>query len=235
MPPSTSSPAAVFLDASELVVSTLLNVAQLTPVPYLQNAAGLALSLLDIIQSVKSNQDAFRQLGEDACQLLYFILRNDSRAAQTIATLPSAFLKDTKELYETLKDIYNSAKARTSRNKVFRVIQYKSDSTMIQQYRDRLKHSLDVFHFKSIVSMHHSLASIQGQLAGIAAQTDRIPLDWPGKDTNMGQQHEGFLDINESGAHSEIEEKSDLERVEHESPERERFEIQTIERERETF
>ncbi|KAH0585729.1 hypothetical protein H2248_008940 [Termitomyces sp. 'cryptogamus'] len=106
---------------------------------------------------------------------------------------------------------------------------------MIQQYRDRLKHSLDVFHFKSIVSMHNSLASIQGQLAGIAAQTDRIPLDWPGKDTNMGQQHEGFPDINESGAHSEIEEKSDLERVEHESPERERFEIQTIERERETF
>ncbi|KAG6917184.1 hypothetical protein DXG01_003527 [Tephrocybe rancida] len=54
------------LDMSDLVLSTLANAAQLTPVPYLQNAANLALSIFNTIQGMRQNKSAFRRLGNDA-------------------------------------------------------------------------------------------------------------------------------------------------------------------------
>ncbi|KAG6867585.1 hypothetical protein C0993_000874 [Termitomyces sp. T159_Od127] len=225
MKPTASTSAGIALDTCELVSSTLSKAAQLTPVPYLATAAGLALNLIDIVQNFKSNGDAFSQLGKDASEIVSFILTKDPRAKQDVATLPPEYLEHAKELSQTLSDIYKFAEAQTSRNKVLRVFQSKSDVATIHDCRERLKHSVDVFNIKSIMLMQDTLASIQDQLEGIAEQTGRIPLDRQ-SESSAGSQI-GNTDFKKVENQERDSQKHEMENIEREK--------QKSERERQTF
>lgn len=45
----------------------------------------------------------------------------------------------------TLREILEYTKWHTARKWVFRIMQYKSEACAIDEYRERLKHALDVF------------------------------------------------------------------------------------------
>ncbi|KAG6907612.1 hypothetical protein DXG01_008189 [Tephrocybe rancida] len=96
----TSDSVAVSLDASSVILSTLSNAAKLTPVPFLQNAADVALNIIQMVQDVKSNKDAFRQLADDACALVYIVLCSNDRARDDRAAVTPAYLQHTRELAE---------------------------------------------------------------------------------------------------------------------------------------
>ncbi|KAG6888865.1 hypothetical protein C0992_007306 [Termitomyces sp. T32_za158] len=140
---STSAEAA--LDVSDFVLSILSNAAQHTPVPCLAIAAGLALGLVNLIQSVKDNKEAYSQLGKDASEIVSFIICHDPRARQDAASLPPVYLKQTEDLSRTLAEICKFVEEKLSRNRADRLIQGRSDIATIQEYRERLKHSLEVF------------------------------------------------------------------------------------------
>ncbi|KAG6916692.1 hypothetical protein DXG01_005759 [Tephrocybe rancida] len=159
---------ALALDTSDVVLSTLADAAKLTPVPYLQEASGAALGIVKIIQGVRSNKDAFQRLASDACALVYIVLCSEGRGNEGMATVSPTYLQHARELAETVRDIYVFAEAQASRNIALRIIQYKSDTGTIQEYRDRLRQSLDVFNLESNIAIQETLALIQGQLAGIA-------------------------------------------------------------------
>ncbi|KAG5735557.1 hypothetical protein E4T56_gene11081 [Termitomyces sp. T112] len=155
------------LDVSDLVLSTLSNAPKLTQVPFLQTAAGLALSIVQIAQNVRSNKSAFKRLVDDASALVYIIIRNDDKVSAGGANVTPAYLKHTKELLETLEEISEFMKAQASKNKVLRIIQAKSDVGVIQEYRDRLRQSLDVFGLESTISIQDSLGLMQERLVDI--------------------------------------------------------------------
>jgi len=50
-----------------------------------------------------------------------------------------------KELVVVLSEIEKFAENEASRNKVIRIIKYKADLDTIQEYREKLRQSLDIF------------------------------------------------------------------------------------------
>ncbi|KAF8069873.1 hypothetical protein FPV67DRAFT_989288 [Lyophyllum atratum] len=124
-----------------------------------------------MIQCVKSNKDAFERLASDACALVSGILCRDSKIILDVASVKPAYLNHARELAETLREIHEYTKIQASKNKIIRAIQYKSDAGIIQEYRDRLKQSLDLFSLKSTLSIHDVLASIQQQLVSVVDHT----------------------------------------------------------------
>ncbi|GLB43792.1 hypothetical protein LshimejAT787_1403040 [Lyophyllum shimeji] len=154
------------------LVPTLANAARLTPVPYLQNAAALALGIVDEIRGAKSNKTSFQQLAHDACALVYIILCRDQKKVADIETVKSTYLSHTQGLANTMHEIYRYTKSQSSRNKLIRMIQYKADTARIQGYRDRLKELLDVFTRSSRMSLQEALAAFNEE--AIRRQQDRL-------------------------------------------------------------
>ncbi|KAF8079393.1 hypothetical protein FPV67DRAFT_1664025 [Lyophyllum atratum] len=153
------------LDSSEVVLSTLTEAAEWTSLPYLQEVAGAALSLVNIVQDVKSNKEAFKRLANDACALVYIILSRykDENSNSKAAAMP-AHVTHVKDLARTLDEIYRYARSQGSKNKLVKIIQHKSDAGAIHEYRERLRQSLDVFNVKSSISIQDTLSSIQEKI-----------------------------------------------------------------------
>ncbi|KAE9399179.1 hypothetical protein BT96DRAFT_1019654 [Gymnopus androsaceus JB14] len=59
--------------ATSLALSTLNDVATLAPVPYLSEAAGLALGIWNAVQTTRNAKSSLLSLGEDACTLVYTV------------------------------------------------------------------------------------------------------------------------------------------------------------------
>ena len=97
------------LDGANVVLTTLRDTARLTGVPYLRDAAGLAVGILEIIQvrellliafrfagvaelmfpsplqNMRDNKDAYRRLAEAACGLVYAIIKHTNKEKNTSA------------------------------------------------------------------------------------------------------------------------------------------------------
>ncbi|KAG6888866.1 hypothetical protein C0992_007307 [Termitomyces sp. T32_za158] len=128
------------------------------------------------LDNVKDNKKAYRKLEEDASEIVSIIRDREPRVCHGAATLPPGYLKHTEDLSGTLAEICKSVEGKVLRNTALDVTESKSDPAMIQEYRERLKHSLEVFNLKSNIDIHETLASIQRQLAEIAeraGQSDR--------------------------------------------------------------
>ncbi|KAG6807352.1 hypothetical protein H0H92_007888 [Tricholoma furcatifolium] len=162
MPPEYAS---VALDASNIILSTLSHAANMAPIPGLQSAAASALNIVEMIQNVRSNKSAFKQLAHEACALVYIIICTHGKAS-----VSPTYLTNANELSDTLQHIAKFALAQGSKKMIMRVVQSKSDAGTIQEYRDRLKHSLDVFGLRSSFSMQDSLADINRKLDNLHAR-----------------------------------------------------------------
>ncbi|KAF8059475.1 hypothetical protein FPV67DRAFT_443378 [Lyophyllum atratum] len=219
---------AIALDSSELVLSTLADAARLTPVPYLQEAAGVALGIINMIQGVKSNKSSFHRLGNDACALVYIILCREDKAAVGVVTVTPAYLDHARDLAETLHEIYNYTKRQASRNRLLRMLQYKSDAGTVQEYRDRLKHSLDLFSVKSSLSIQDALASIQEQLTRMGDQAKELRDEQQRhesvKTEAQKREFERLAKVAEESENAKREKYAETEQLERERAEKERAE-----------
>ncbi|GLB44713.1 hypothetical protein LshimejAT787_1800500 [Lyophyllum shimeji] len=147
------------LDISEVVLATLRDAARLAPIPYLQQSATLALGIVQITQGVRNNKTAFSRLASDACELVYAILC--TTPLEKGGTLSRAYLDHLQDLVKTLAEIERFATKETSRNTIIRIIKHKADLDTIKEYREKLRHSLDVFGLKSSISTHDNLCRIE--------------------------------------------------------------------------
>lgn len=158
-----SSKENLLLDTSDFVLTVVRDAARLAPIPYLKDAAGLALGIVNVIQGVRGNKDAFRRLADDACGLVYAILCRHATAARTASGVSADLLDNLQELLKTLTAIERFAKKKVSRNVVMRVIMRQSDLGTIQEFRETLRQSLDLFGLKSNITIQEYLASISSQ------------------------------------------------------------------------
>ncbi|GLB43798.1 hypothetical protein LshimejAT787_1403100 [Lyophyllum shimeji] len=224
----------IALDTSELILTTLANAARLTPVPYLQNAAGVALNIVNIIQGVQSNKSAFLRLANDACALVYIILCRDKEKVPGVAAVTPAYLDHARELADTLHEIYNYTKLQSSRNKLIRMIQYKSDAATIQEYRDRLKQSLDIFTLKSTMSIQDTLAAIKEQVSTMADQTRDIHEREVKRQESLEMEaaKQASLDAEKASEKVKLEQELEKSRSEQERTDKEKAEQERVEKER---
>jgi hypothetical protein len=123
-----SSTTNLALDTTDLVLTGVRDAARLAPIPYLKDAAGLALGIVNLIQvsslclgryhgvvlestddgqcsqDVRGNKGAFQRLASDACGLVYAILCRHTTADRSTATDVTKDLLD--NLQELLKCVY---------------------------------------------------------------------------------------------------------------------------------
>ncbi|THU75766.1 hypothetical protein K435DRAFT_706471, partial [Dendrothele bispora CBS 962.96] len=89
----------------------------------------------------KNNQEDFLRLAKEACELVSDCI-NDLGNTRN----PNMDLRKYLEaLKETLSEIERFAKRHTSRSWAARAIFMKLDATEAQEYRQRLRHTLDLF------------------------------------------------------------------------------------------
>ncbi|KAG6824789.1 hypothetical protein H0H92_005823 [Tricholoma furcatifolium] len=160
------------LDTTSVIISALVNVAKISSLPYLQGAASFALNITECIQHVRSNKEAFKRLADDACALVYVLHCAHEQA--TTKTLHPSFLQNTKELCQTLNEIDTYVRMHASKRMMLRIIQYKSDPGTIEEFRERLKHSLDIFGVKSSISIHDSLSSLDEKVTDLQTLVTQI-------------------------------------------------------------
>ncbi|KAM6503132.1 hypothetical protein JOM56_000075 [Amanita muscaria] len=64
----------ITLDVSVGVLTTLKYVAKISPVAFLSNAASIALSIVDVVQRMRSNKSGFKELAKYSCDVVFDIV-----------------------------------------------------------------------------------------------------------------------------------------------------------------
>jgi len=156
-PPPKKSDAA--LDWSESILKELQNIAGLTPIPGLHEAAGIACGIVKAVNDVRSNKAAFLQLAEDAKELI-FIINSHFPAESGDINLAGGLEK----LKVFLVEIKEFTEERASRGRLSRVLWYKTDPGIIDNYRRRLQQSQAAFGLESHISIHENTVKIISML-----------------------------------------------------------------------
>ncbi|KAJ8690977.1 hypothetical protein PTI98_010594 [Pleurotus ostreatus] len=152
-------------DIAGIVLSTLEQAAAFAPVPYLQQAAGLAIGLVDMVQSTSDNKAAFTSLATDACGLVYTATnvwkdRDENKDGKKI---PQDLAKHLEEMLNTMSEIMDFAKTRAARGFLVRFVSHKADADRIQGYRVQLSDALNRFGMQSHITVRDAVARIQDQ------------------------------------------------------------------------
>lgn len=141
-------------------MGTLATAAQAAKIPYLQEAAKLALNIVNVAQNVRSHKESFQRLANDSCQLVYVILLTVDKRESLSAEL----LDNLRELLRKLSEIERFSRKEADRGVVIRAIKHKSDLDTISEFREGLRQSLDVFGLKSSISIQDNLSKMAEHL-----------------------------------------------------------------------
>ncbi|RDB24523.1 hypothetical protein Hypma_008331 [Hypsizygus marmoreus] len=149
----------IALHASEVILSTLQNAARLTPLPFLRDAATLAVGIITAAQGARGNKDALQRLGNDAGALVCAVISKEKDQADGLGTLRT-MNANLEELISTLSSIKKFAKKHASRNFLVRMMLHKHDLAQIQEYRESLRHALDLFGLRSTLELQENVSRI---------------------------------------------------------------------------
>ncbi|KAJ7350603.1 hypothetical protein DFH08DRAFT_113658 [Mycena albidolilacea] len=162
--PSVAGPNAAASDAafdiSATVFATLSTAASFSPLPFLQEACGLALVLLNTVRGARDNKEGFKALANDACELVSAIVcvYNDM---EKDGQKPSLGLgKAVDDLISLLKTINQFAQKHVAKGTFQRIVRIQTETNKIQQYRQRLRQALDVFGLQSSITIHETVVQI---------------------------------------------------------------------------
>ncbi|TFK61869.1 hypothetical protein BDN72DRAFT_903721 [Pluteus cervinus] len=178
---SKSSKSDALLQISSLVLSTIQDAASYAPVPGLQQAAGVALAIIDAAQTIKTNKQAYAQLAEDVCEILYIVIRSIQNAGQKGFAPSDKLVDDLRKVKGKLDPIAAFVEKQKSRNIFKRLLYYKADAGTIQDYRNTLKDSLGQFGFESQIALRETTARMMAQqeelLSQVRSQQPSAPVD----------------------------------------------------------
>ncbi|KAF9491630.1 hypothetical protein BDN71DRAFT_1510220 [Pleurotus eryngii] len=130
----------LFLDGMDIVLNFLKNGGAAAPLPYVKETAGVLLQILNSIQAVRDNQDAFKRLVDQAGRILFSITREvDPR--EVTGEMESAL----KKINDIVCEIKELSDVRTKRGKVRRFLGAGSDKVEIARLRDELNVAMQIF------------------------------------------------------------------------------------------
>ncbi|KAF9464049.1 hypothetical protein BDZ94DRAFT_1356243 [Collybia nuda] len=165
------------LDVSDLVLTTVRDAASVSAIPYFKDAADLSLGILAIVKGARDNKESFARLAADACGLVYAVLCRHK--GETLVQPQD--LDGVRELLKTLSSIERFAMKETSRNFFIRMIRHKSDQGKIQEFRETLRQSLDVFGLQSSLSIQDNIQRLINQqvelMSELQGQQEKLQLE----------------------------------------------------------
>ncbi|KAG7100180.1 hypothetical protein E1B28_001957 [Marasmius oreades] len=151
----------VTLDLSQTALSTVKELAEFTPIPFLKEAAGCALAIVEAVDRVITNKEEFRLLASHACELVFVAQRATAASERTIQNKDSKMMNNLRHLLNTLSQIKEFADSRATKNPFSRFIHQNSDEQKILAFREMMSHALALFNLQSTIQSHDLLLDIQ--------------------------------------------------------------------------
>ncbi|KAF9495934.1 hypothetical protein BDN71DRAFT_1446869 [Pleurotus eryngii] len=168
---------------AEDVLSKLEQAALLAHVPNLQEAANLAISLLDVIPSLRGNKSVFRSLAADGCGLLYVVICSCEGCDQEGRVLPQYLIHCLSVLLGKIKEAVDVG---ASRGVVSSFLFRGDDAKRIQECKEEARRYLHIFGLQSHSTVREALYRIQRRQGAIlealeartaSSQGGKTPLD----------------------------------------------------------
>ncbi|KIL59397.1 hypothetical protein M378DRAFT_14833 [Amanita muscaria Koide BX008] len=153
------------LDLSVFVLKTLQYVAHISPVPFLFNAATIALSIAE--EKTQSNKCGFKELAKDSCNIVYEII-NSQKDVSTLEGVAVDLEKNLVQLVNVLRSIEDFARKGASRHPLLAVFRSSADARRIQGYKDKLNQAIHVFGLQSDIAIRKNVAQMGEQLNSIS-------------------------------------------------------------------
>lgn len=180
---SSNTLASTALIIGEQALNLLQNAANYVPVPGIAVAAGVALSIVNIVQNVRSNKDDFISIGKDSCVIVVTVIQrvNISQAEQFASASLAILQQDADQLVADMKTIEACVKKHRKRSLVKRLLNHQADQDVVQECRDRLQHAITLFGLYSDIEVRKQLAQLSSQLATLLEQQtmSQPPLQMP--------------------------------------------------------
>ncbi|KAJ3930902.1 MAG: hypothetical protein NXY57DRAFT_268103 [Lentinula lateritia] len=170
---TSSSLSSVVLDASGLALGALATAAQYAPTPYLGTLASISLSILNAIQGAKDNKDSLKQLASTITSLSNTVVNTYHRLHPPLQTENSVSDAESKlfssdpmlnqQVEDLLREIEDIVQRQVSRTLIRRVISSRSDSNIIQDYKDHLNQALEAFTLQSNIVLRETLLRVESK------------------------------------------------------------------------
>ncbi|THU91834.1 hypothetical protein K435DRAFT_800972 [Dendrothele bispora CBS 962.96] len=157
---STSEMSEMF---SEVLKDLLKGVeaAKFLPIPWLTDAAGLALEIFEGLEQAHANKKDSQALARDCGFVVYIIYSICTKSAKGGDHLPSDLINDLSPLCETLKAIKDFAKKQAGRSFFKRFLTKSKDAETIQHHREEVNWALKIFSLQSDIAMRLILAGAE--------------------------------------------------------------------------
>ncbi|KAF9261225.1 hypothetical protein L218DRAFT_507192 [Marasmius fiardii PR-910] len=149
------------IDISQTVLSTVKDLAAFTPVPFLREAAGCALAIIEAVDRVITNKEGFQRLASHACEIVFAVQRATEVGGRTAWNKDDEMVDNLRHLLSTLSQIQEYAESRTGKNPFLRFVYQHSDEQKVPRFREELNHALALFNLQSTIQSHEILLDIQ--------------------------------------------------------------------------
>ncbi|KAF9553379.1 hypothetical protein CPC08DRAFT_713796 [Agrocybe pediades] len=131
---------------------------ELVPVPYLKQAAGVTLKIIEAVQRLKDNKADFQRLAQDASELIATIFDRYKNSPDQASWPPPEIAQIIYELLGTLTEILHFVEQQVHKNRAIRLINSKVDVGKVKEYRERLQAAVEKFQISSHLNLNESVA-----------------------------------------------------------------------------
>ncbi|KAJ8703304.1 hypothetical protein PTI98_001939 [Pleurotus ostreatus] len=129
------------LDVLDIWLNALKNAGAITQLPYMKEAAGVLLQVVNAIQAVRDNQDAFIRLVDHAGCIILSATRTMQPPREITDDMKSAL----KKIHDVVLKIKSLSDNRTNRTRLRRFLHAGSDKVEIGKLREDLNAAVQIF------------------------------------------------------------------------------------------
>ncbi|KAF7978278.1 hypothetical protein HWV62_1124 [Athelia sp. TMB] len=141
-------------------------------VPGLQAAGQIGCQIIDIVQKMKDNEDAYRSLIghiELLMNLIYSALPRDGTNIDNM-DIDAALKSDAEKLQRSLEDIFQTLQGLASRSRARKLLGSAGDAGEITKCRENIDFQIKAFNLSSLLYLREGQTSINRQLGKLISE-----------------------------------------------------------------
>ncbi|KAL9716741.1 hypothetical protein Ac2012v2_001194 [Leucoagaricus gongylophorus] len=150
----------------EQTLKLLKEASKYVPFPAVGLAATFALEILQAAVAADGNQEAFKDIGKDACDVVTVIIHRVNRCATGDPTSMKTtdLEEDATALVHEMRKIKHTVTKHTKRKLLRRLVLNADDADAVQQCRHRLAYVLKLFGLQSDIELRQQIAILNRKI-----------------------------------------------------------------------
>ncbi|PPQ99619.1 hypothetical protein CVT24_005197 [Panaeolus cyanescens] len=156
--------------ASGPLLHALRDVAMVAPVPFLRQAAGLAVTLWTTVDSMRDNQAHFERLRDTAVRLIVGLNHSFTDSQNANRWMDEQVSRILKDIVLDLQQITSFCEDVNRRPIYKRALYNMSDKSKVREYEDKFRNTVMQFQTLSHVKLHESLSVIYDRSSQIMSE-----------------------------------------------------------------